>query len=182
VNKQAETWARQELDVRGITPRELVWERVRPWSLVAKITTAGEPFWLKVNLGDTLYESGLLRLLGTLAPAHVVVPLAVDAANGWSLSPHGGATLRESHPTFDTAVWERLLAEYAELQRELMPHVRDLLAVGVPDLRPEKLPHHLSELLDLPVVRAGLDISRVARVRRAGGESDPADAAARRSA
>jgi hypothetical protein len=128
---------------------------------VAKITTGGDPVWLKVNLGDTRYESGLPRLLGTLTPAHVVVPLAVDATLGYSLSPDGGPTLRESHPVFEPALWERLLSEYAELQRELAPHFRDLLAIGVPDLRPENLPGHLSALLDLPVVREHLDISRV---------------------
>jgi hypothetical protein len=161
VNAQAEAWARQELESRGITAHDLVWERLRPWSRVAKITTDGVPFWLKINLGDTLYEAGLMRLLGTIAPAHVVVPLAVDTAKGWSLNPDGGPTLRESHPTFAIPVWERLLAEYAELQRELTPHVRDLLAVGVPDLSPEKLPAHLSALLDLPQVRSSLDISLV---------------------
>jgi hypothetical protein len=155
VNEPAERWARQELDERGITARELVWERLRPWSQVAKITTDTEPVWLKVNLGDTLYEAGLLRLLGTLVPVHVMVPLAVDAERGWSLTPHGGVTLRESHPTFDPTVWERLLAEYAQLQRALTPHVRDLLAVGVPDLPPEKLPDHLAALsVDLPEIRA----------------------------
>jgi hypothetical protein len=161
VNDEAEIWARAELQSRGYTVRELVWQRIRPWSLVAKITTSDEPCWLKVNLNDTRYETPLLRLLGTLAPAHVLVPLAVDAANGWTLSPDGGPTLRESHPAFDPALWERLLAEYAELQRELTPHVGDLLAVGVPDLRPGKIPGHLSALMDLPVVRSGLDISRV---------------------
>lgn len=161
MNEQAERWARTELDTRGSTVRSLVWERIRPWSQVAKITTDGEPVWLKVNLGDTVYESALLRLLGTLAPAHVVVPLAVDATLGYSLSPDGGPTLRDSHPSFEPAVWERLLAEYAELQRELTPHVRDLLAVGVPDLTPDKLPGHLSALLELPVVYEHLDISRV---------------------
>jgi hypothetical protein len=155
VNEPAERWARDELDARGITVRELVWERQRPWSQVAKITTAREPVWLKVNLGDTLYEAGLVRLLGTLVPAHVVVPLAVDAERGWSLSPHGGPTLREDHQTFDPAVWERLLAEYAQLQRVLTAHAGDLVAVGVPDLPPAKLPDRLWELsANLPLVRA----------------------------
>lgn len=161
MNNEAELWAREELRARGITAQELVWDRIRPWSQVAKITTGGDPAWLKVNLGDTRYESGLLRLLGTLTPAHVITPLAVDATAGYALLPHGGPTLRESHPAFDPALWERLLAEYAELQRALTPHVRDLLAVGVPDLSPDKLPDQLSALLDRPVVLEHLDISRV---------------------
>lgn len=166
MNEQVERWAREELSALGVTVRDVVWERIRPWSRVAKITTAGDPVWLKVNLGDTVYETGLLRLLGTLTPVHVVVPIAVDAAQGWSLSPHGGPTLRESHPDFDARLWERLLAEYAELQRELAPHVRDLLAVGVPDVTPERLPAHLSALLELPVVTEHLDIPRVRQEQR----------------
>lgn len=170
MNKQAEQWARTELDARGIAVHDVSWERVRPWSQVAKITTAGDPVWLKVNLGDTLYESGLLRLLGTLTPAHVVVPLAVSPSLGYSLSPDGGPTLRDSHPGFDPAVWERLLAEYAELQRELTPHLDDLLAVGVPDLRPRNLPDRLSALLDMPFVVEHLDTSRVRPAQQAYAE------------
>jgi hypothetical protein len=150
-------WADTELAARGIAMREVAWPHLYPWSQVARITTDAGDVWFKANLGDTRYEAGLLRLLGTLAPAHVVVPLAVDAGRGWSLSPDGGVTLRASEDgRFRAAVWEQMLSEYAQLQRDLARHVDDLLAVGTPDLRPQQLPELFDGLLADPEVVTGL--------------------------
>ncbi|NUS57233.1 MAG: phosphotransferase [Streptomycetaceae bacterium] len=133
------------------------WEKIRPWGRVARITAADGVFWAKANRGDTRYEAPLVRLLGTLVPAHVVVPLAIDAERGWTLSPDGGSTLRATRAgSFDRAAWERMLAEYAELQRSLEAHVPDLLAAGTPDQRPERVPEHLSALLADAGIRAAL--------------------------
>lgn len=159
-------WAASELAARRIAVGEVTWPHLYPWSQVAKITTDSGDHWFKAGLGDTRYEAALLRLLGTLVPAHVVVPLAVDPARGWSLSPDGGVTLRSTTtasavPTaqdagFEIAAWERMLREYAHLQRDLTAHVPDLVAAGVPDLRPQRLPALFAELLDDPEVQAGL--------------------------
>jgi hypothetical protein len=157
VNEDGEKWARAELLSRGITPGETTWVKIRPWSHVAQITSDRGDFWFKASLGDTAYEPALIRLLGTLAPAHIVVPLAVETGQGWSLSPHGGEILRDAHSDFDVAAWERMLREYGRLQRDLTPHVPDLLAAGTPDQRPQTMPGHLSALLDRhdnPAVRA----------------------------
>ncbi|NUR72999.1 MAG: phosphotransferase [Hamadaea sp.] len=165
-----EDWATTELTARGISAYEVTWPHRYPWSQVAKITTSAGDMWLKLNLGDTAYEAGLLRLLGTLVPAHVVVPLAVDAERGWSLSPDGGVTLRAAEDgKFRLEVWEQMLAEYAYLQRSLTPHVDDLLAVGTPDLRPQRLPELFDLLLGDPFVRANVtdQLDALAAVRPA---------------
>ncbi|NUT34861.1 MAG: phosphotransferase, partial [Hamadaea sp.] len=170
-------WAASELSARGIAVHEAVWPHLYPWSHVAKLTTDHGDHWFKAGLGDTGYEAALLRLLGSLTPAHVVVPLAVDPARGWSLSPDGGVTLRSVESGgFEVPAWERMLREYAHLQRDLTAHVPDLLAVGVPDLRPQRLPELFDELLADPEVQAGLgDKLAPLRDRRAAY----ADAAAR---
>ncbi|NUO57006.1 MAG: aminoglycoside phosphotransferase family protein [Hamadaea sp.] len=165
-----EDWATTELTARGISVHEVTWPHRYPWSQVAKITTDAGDMWLKLNLADTVFEAGLLRLLGTLVPAHVVVPLAVDAVRGWSLSPDGGVTLRATEDgKFRIEVWEQMLGEYADLQRSLTPHVADLLAVGTPDLRPHRLPELFDLLLDEPLVRANVadQLDALAAVRPA---------------
>jgi hypothetical protein len=45
------------------------------------------------------------------------------------------------------AAWNAMLADYARLQIDLMPHAGDMLALGVPDGRPATLPARVSELL-----------------------------------
>jgi aminoglycoside phosphotransferase (APT) family kinase protein len=44
-------------------------------------------------------------------------------------------------------VWARLLPEHAALQRRLQRYADDAVAVGVPDLRPSRLPAELDALL-----------------------------------
>jgi hypothetical protein len=150
-------WATAELAQRGMNRTEAVWAKIRPWGRVARLATDAGVVWAKSNLGETGYEPALVRLLGTLVPAHVVVPLAIDAERAFSLSPDGGVTLRSQESGgFDPTVWERMLAEYAQLQRALEPHVADMLAVGTPDLRPDRLPAQFARLLGDPAIRAAL--------------------------
>jgi hypothetical protein len=41
------------------------------------------------------------------------------------------------------------LADYAHLQLDLVPHVDELLAAGVPDMRPEVMPQRFAEALEI---------------------------------
>ena len=146
----AVTWARERLAEHGRTltgPAEQ--PHVRPWSTVLKLPTDDGPVWLKANGPGTSYEASLLEALGCWAPDRVLVPLAVDAGRGWLLLPDGGQTMRGIvGPGGKLGCWERLLPEYADLQRKLAPLVDDMVALGVPDLRPARLPEHLAALLD----------------------------------
>ena len=128
-------------------PVEIVKER--PWSLVAKVPTAGGPLWFKENRGETLYEAPLLQVLAGWAPGRVLEPVAVDAERGWSLTRDGGPTLREVDARPDVRHWERMLADHADFQNLLAVRTAELLALGVPDQRPSLLPQ-LLETFPLP--------------------------------
>ncbi len=84
----------------------------------------------------------------------VPLPLAVHPDRPWLLLDDAGPTLRQTRPDgtgdFDLAAWERILAEYAELQRSLesAEALAAMLGAGVPDGRPEALPGELARLLD----------------------------------
>ncbi|WP_036373409.1 aminoglycoside phosphotransferase family protein [Micromonospora sp. ATCC 39149] len=146
--------------------------RVRPWSLVWRVPTDAGPYWFKANNAGTRFEAGLLGALARIAPGRVPEPVAVDADLGWSLLPDGGETLRDALARHrEPAVWERVLTGYAALQRAVAPRVDEMLAVGVPDHRPEAMPELFAGLLDDPdalLVGApdGLTPETLARLRR----------------
>ncbi|MEV6811171.1 phosphotransferase [Micromonospora sp. NPDC051296] len=142
-------WVTEALARTGRRVAGPIEPRVRPWSLVWRVPTDAGDVWFKANSPGTRYEAALLAALARLTPGRVLDPIAVDAARGWSLLPHGGATLREvTGGDADLGRWERVLSEYAELQRTTAAHVEELLALGVPDHRPEVLPALFAALLD----------------------------------
>ncbi|MEU4772836.1 phosphotransferase [Micromonospora sp. NPDC023644] len=124
--------------------------RVRPWSLVWRVPTDAGDVWFKANNAGTRHEAALLAALARLVPGRVLDPVAVDTDRGWSLLPDGGRTLRAALGGDRSLLprWERVLPEYADLQRAVAPGVGELLALGVPDHRPEALPGLFEALLD----------------------------------
>ncbi|WP_320069014.1 aminoglycoside phosphotransferase family protein [Micromonospora sp. RTGN7] len=145
----AQAWVGDHLDRAGHRITGPVQARVRPWSLVWRLPTDAGAYWFKANNAGTRFEAGLLDALAHLAPGRVPEPVAVDAGRGWALLPDGGETLRDAFARErDPAVWERVLTGYAALQRATAPRAGELLALGVPDHRPEVMPGLLAELLD----------------------------------
>lgn len=145
---EALAWVGDALGRHGRRVVGPVEPRVRPWSLVWRVPTDAGPVWFKANNPGTRYEAALLGELPRLAPGAVLDPLAVDVARGWSLLPDGGPSLRDvlaGEP--DPARWERVLPAYAALQVAVAPQVARLLAAGVPDQRPERMPELLDGLL-----------------------------------
>lgn len=114
--------------------------RRQPWALTARVGDV----WLKACGSGGRYEAPLLDGLRRWGAPHAVLPLAVDAGAGYAALPHAGPRL---HVLDRAEPWPRLLAEHAELQRRLQPHADEAVALGVPDLRPERLPEQLDALL-----------------------------------
>ncbi|MGH8893432.1 MAG: phosphotransferase [Actinomycetes bacterium] len=122
--------------------------KARPWSTVFRVPTTRGPFWFKANARGLAHEAALVEALSRWVPDRVLAPLRVDADQGWLLLPDGGRTLREAQGgTTDLAHWERILVEYAQLQRSVAPFAAEMLALGVPDNRPDALPAVLEDLL-----------------------------------
>jgi hypothetical protein len=119
--------------------------RERPWSLVAKVPTEQGLLWFKENRGETRYEAGLMQALWQWAPGSVLRPVAIEAQRGWSLLPDGGPTLREA----GDIDWPAMLARFARLQRDLAGNTGQMLAIGVPDHRPQMLAER-AEALPMP--------------------------------
>lgn len=151
-------WLDQRLADAGLTRTGDVEEQsVRPWATVLRVPASGGPLWLKATGPEMAFEAGLYELLVRVAPERVLTPIAVDIARGWILLPDGGPTLgdRLRGRELVEAV-AHALPRYAELQRAVAPHVDELLAVGVPDMRPARMPERFEEALE--AVRGRVDV------------------------
>jgi hypothetical protein len=115
--------------------------RRQPWALTARVGDV----WLKACGSGGRYEAPLLGGLLWWGAPHAVLPLAVDAEAGYAALPHAGVSLHVLDHGGEP--WPRLLAEHAQLQRGLQPRVDDAVALGVPDLRPARLPEQVDALL-----------------------------------
>lgn len=67
--------------------------RARFWSVVRCYPTAEGLVWFKETNPGHHFEASLTATMASLAPDHVVVPIAVDPDRGWLLSNDHGATL-----------------------------------------------------------------------------------------
>lgn len=136
-------WADAQLAAQGVARTggfEL--NRARPWSTTWCTTTQLGTVWLKACGPGGRYEAGLTTLLAQAAPEWTLQPLAVEVDQGWLLLPDGGpelaAALPGHPPDVVSGLWTSMFAEYAALQRRMVEFVPHLLAVDVPDLRPEQ--------------------------------------------
>lgn len=142
-------WAGAELDRAGLTlDGEPAQPHVFPWSTVFRLSVRGGAVWLKSVGPGSAHEPALSAALGGWVPGRVLVPLAVDPDRRLMLLPDGGRTLRDVGGASLVEAWEALLRTYAELQLELVPRAGDMLGLGVPDHRPERLPDLIADLLD----------------------------------
>jgi len=158
-------WAMRALDRHGLALRAWTQPHVRPWSTLLRLETDSGLFWLKANNDGTRAEAALLETLARLDVPHTPRPLAVDAAHGLSLLPDGGATSRDHHEG-RTPLEQRaaILVAYAAAQRATQAHTTALLATGVDDVSPARMPAILDGLL-CEYEGAGLDEAIAARLR-----------------
>src|SRR5690349_14288781 len=152
---------------------------VRPWSTVVRIPTDRGRMWAKAMRPSTAHEARLLPALAGWGVQTVIAPLAVEEVQHWMLLEDGGPTLRQTRADgtgdHDLEAWERILATYAGLQRDVETRNGDLLRLGVPDGRPQALRASVGTLVgeDLwwqlvgPDERATSDAAR-GRLRAAG--------------
>ncbi|MGY2128238.1 hypothetical protein [Blastococcus sp. SYSU DS0617] len=162
-------WARGQLAGAGLAlDGEPEQPHVRIWSTAFRLPLHdGGVAWLKAPGAGSAHEPVLTEALGRWMPDRVLVPLAVDPARRLLLLPDGGVRLRE-HGS-DAGTWAAMLQSYATLQLDLIGHSGELLALGVPDLRPTVLPDLVTELLaddeaQCAGLPGGLDVGVRARV------------------
>jgi hypothetical protein len=147
--KSALQWAVDRLAERGIAlDGEPDQPHVRAWSTAFRLPVREGAVWLKSVGPGSSQEPALVGALGEWVPEHVLVPLAVDRARRLMLLPDGGTTLRDAGGAASVDAWEAMLRDYARMQVDLVPRADEMVGLGVPDLRPERLPELVPDLLD----------------------------------
>ena len=152
---QADAWIGEQLGRLALEPVGAFDQmHDRPWSTVIRVPTRHGNVFFKAGSPPLRHEAALTELLGARRPDCVPPPLAVDRVRGWMLMEDGGQTLRDLIATAgDLSRWHDVLPLYAGVQIDLMGHVNELLAVGVPDLRlaalPAKVEAVLEEIVDI---------------------------------
>jgi hypothetical protein len=109
--------------------------KLRGWATVWRVTTADGSWFAKQNCPGQLFEQPLMTLLARLAPDRVV-PVRAEG-DGFLLTPDQGPVFHETAGD-DLENWVRLARDAALLQRELVAHLDDLLAVGTTRLGPDE--------------------------------------------
>jgi len=153
---------------------------LEPWSTLLSADTNEGRVWLKAMVPGTSFEIGLYDLLVQVDPEHVLHPLASDRERGWLLLPDGGPSLGDRLTGTDLVdAMVVALPQYASLQRSTTGHTKELIDLGLFDLRPDVLlDRHLDNLgaavdpfLDDPM-EVGSDI--LAWSKRLSGSPVPA--------
>lgn len=156
--ESASEWIHTQLERQGLRvtgPVELL--HMRPWSSMARVPTTGGPVFFKAASPMLKHEPALTKALARWRPDCMLTVLAADFGRGWMLSADAGVMLRSLISPLDLGHWHKVLALYAEVQRDLTGRVSDLLALGTPDRRLAVLPRLYEQLLeDTDSLRVGL--------------------------
>lgn len=145
---EVSAWISASCDAAGLERSGPVRLRARMWSAVMRVPCVGGDVWFKQNAPRNGFEPALLEELARLRPHHPSALIAADPDNFRSLSRDVGDrldVLLERDP--DVTHLHTPLRRYAQLQRELAEHVEALLAIGVPDGRPDRIEHLLDDVL-----------------------------------
>jgi RimJ/RimL family protein N-acetyltransferase len=148
--RDAARWLDEQLTANRLERTgEVTQPHLRPWATVLRAPTTGGTVWLKAAGPETAFEVALYRLLEQVAPGRILSPIAVDPGRGWMVLPDGGATLGERLDEVDLVeAMVTVLPEYGQLQRDLAPHLDDLLGFGMGDMRAAVMPRRFEEALE----------------------------------
>jgi hypothetical protein len=165
------TWLDERLAASGIRRTGAVEQpHLRPWATALRAPTDRGPMWLEAAGPETAYEVALYQLLERVAPERVLTPIATDPGRGWMVLPDGGVTLGERLDELGPVEAMVVLPEYGRLQRDLGPHVDELLRLGLADMRASVMPRRFEEAVEAVgryVERLGADDPAVVRPRDA---------------
>jgi hypothetical protein len=139
------------IDARVNTTGDLELLRTRPWSALIRVPTANGDAWFKEAAPTLAFEPPLTELLAQRQPGYVPAVLAIEGPR--MLTADAGPPLRRLLDQGEPALsWEDIVAHYANVQIELAAAVDELLAIGVPDSRPETLGHPVRGALPMTLI------------------------------
>lgn len=162
--RDARNWINGELGRLGVVAAGAIEQsHIAPWSTAMRVPVNGGDLWFKANMPALAHEAAVIDILGRRRPSRVPELKAIDPDRGWMLMADGGVPLRDVITRErDLQRWFDVLPRYAQLQLDASGDVDELLTVGVPDCRLDKLPAHYEHVLGA----WGLDTDELARLDR----------------
>jgi hypothetical protein len=133
-------WINAQLQPRN--ERVMHTEQVRsgPTGYVLLVQTENDRYYFKVCENTSIHEPALVAALASWFPGRVPDVLAVDDERHWLLMSDAGPTVRSLiRADGDRRRSEDIVREFATLQKNTITYTEQLLAMGVPDRRPDKL-------------------------------------------
>jgi hypothetical protein len=154
VPTSANRWIQTQVDALGLAITGAIEQpHLQPWSTVLRIPTTDGDLYFKASAPVQAFEVPLLAVLLEDFADRLPEVLAHDVDRAWMLMRDAGVPLREIvKARRDVHHWIETVPLYAEIQIAAAGRVPELLDLGVPDLRLERLP----ELFDELVARAGV--------------------------
>ena len=148
--EQAHAWIHTEAARLGLQVTGKIEQiHIQHWSTVLRVPTHTGLLFFKATAPETRYEIALTCKLAEWAPDDLPAILAADPGRGWMLMHDGGEALRSFiRPARDVRPWQPVITRYAQLQMRLAGHAEEMIALGIPDHRPSRLPALLDELLN----------------------------------
>jgi hypothetical protein len=173
---QVHAWAREECHSLGIAiaaPIQRV--HLRPWSMVFRVPTSGGAVYVKCCGPTQAHEPQLTTLLHRHFRGLVPEVLALHPTQPWMLAADGGKKLDEVYEGDELLrAWRKILPRCAQLQRDITPWTKDIIAFGTPDRRAASLLAGFDEVIvNEPVVSGQRSDRLTADERRSLGSLRP---------
>jgi hypothetical protein len=139
---EVHAWIRAELAQAGLQLAGSIEQpHIRPWSTVLQVPTEQGTVFFKATAPYLAHEAAVTAYLTRFRPALFPNLLAFDLERSWMLMSDAGTPLRQlvrAEKSF--ARWGEVMPQFVQLQKDLTGKARDLLALGMPDRRLERLP------------------------------------------
>lgn len=165
--REVREWIDRALDHLGVVAAgEVEQSHIAPWSTAMRVPVNGGDLWFKANMPALACEGAVVEVLGRRASGCVPELLAIDRERGWMLSSDAGVPLIDVLTRDrDLRRWLDVLPRYAQLQLDAIDDVGELLSVGAPDRRLDKLPNQYEHLLGGTPGLTADELARLDRLR-----------------
>ena len=122
-------------------------EQLRSWerSTILRAPTTHGMAYFKAVPAMFAHEPALTQALAARDPAHFPAVLAADRERGWMLMPDAGSQRLDNVP--DLGRWQAALRAFAQVQIVLITSVGDLIRLGCPERRLDRLAAQIDGLL-----------------------------------
>jgi hypothetical protein len=150
-------WITAQLSSLGERVMNIELVRSGEASAVFSVRTDAHRYYFKTCGALFAHEPQLAAALDSWVPGSVPRVLATDTARHWLLMADAGPLLRTRiQADGDTTLSDEMLRRFAALQQRMIPHQEELLRLGVPDRRPDRLPALYDDLIaDTPALLVG---------------------------